>query len=420
MKKIVLILLSFVMLLSLCACGGDDTQTKDPSTAPSQITTDSTQQTTDSTEGTTEATQAPTNEPTTAPTEEPTTPPTQAPTEAPTTPPTTQPTTCNHSWKDATCSTPKTCSKCGATEGKAAGHSWKDATCSAPKTCSKCGATEGSAAGHNWGEWKDNSSYWRNPCTEDGIERRTCKNCYEQEEQVIKAAHSYEEGYCTNCDARDVSYAFVYIDFKDKLFEAYIKQALGFEPEDKVATVDMKKLTRFTIESRVTDVEELKYATNLKSITIRASNVSNLDVLSNLPITYVHLGYNGGITEIDVSFMKNLREVTEVRFYDCKLTGGSMEDVVSSPKLTYYKCLMNYIRYETDGSIDYLSGATNVTTLSLWNYFEYDTDLSVLLNLTKLKSVELYNTNYRANGYSEQQNAIIDQLITRGIVVNIK
>lgn len=367
MKKTLLILLAFAMLFSLCACSNDASKT----TAPS----DSSQSTTDSTENSTGNTEAP-----------------MAGTEG-TTGATQTPTTCNHSWKDATCTT--------------------------PKTCQTCGVTEGSETGHSWGEWED-SSYRRNPCTEDGIEQRTCKNCYAQEEQVVKAAHSYEEGYCTRCEARDANYAFVYIDFKDKLFEAYIKQALGFEPEDKVATVDMKKLTCFTIQSRVSDVEELKYATNLKSITIEASNVSNLGVLSNLPITYVHLGYNGGITEIDVSFMKNLTEVTEVYFYDCKLTGGSMKDVVSSPKLTYYKCLMNYIRDETDGSIDYLSGATNVTTLSLWNDFEYDTDLSVLLNLTKLKSVELYDTNYRGNGYSEQQNAIIDQLIIRGIVVNVK
>ena len=297
-------------------------------------------------------------------------------------------------------------------------HSWDNATCTAPKTCKTCGATEGNAAGHNWGEWKDNSSYWRNPCTEDGIERRTCKNCYAQEEQVIKAAHSYEDGYCTRCDARDANYAFVYIDFRDKLFEAYVKQALGFEPEDKVATVDMKKLTSFTIESRVTDVEELKYATNLKSITIRASNVSNLDVLSNLPITYVCLGYNGGITEIDVSFMKNLKDVTEVHFYDCKLTGGSMSDVVASPKLNYFNCFINYLHNEADHSIDYLAEAKNVTRLRLWNIFS-DTDISVLLGLSKLKNVEIDDGIHSNMGLTEQHNVVIDQLIIKGIVVNI-
>ena len=158
MKRILLVFLAFIMLLSLCACGNDDTQTTEPSTTPSQTTTNSTQQTADNTEGTTEATQASTDELTTAPTDEPTTPPTQtptgapttSPTEAPTAPPTTQPSTCSHSWKDATCSAPKTCSKCGATEGNAAGHSWKDATCTAPNICSTCGATGGNSYGHLW------------------------------------------------------------------------------------------------------------------------------------------------------------------------------------------------------------------------------------------------------------------------------
>jgi len=59
---------------------------------------------------------------------------------------------CAHSWNEATCTAPKTCSICGATEGEALGHSWNEATCTAPKTCSVCGATEGEALGHSWNE----------------------------------------------------------------------------------------------------------------------------------------------------------------------------------------------------------------------------------------------------------------------------
>lgn len=53
-------------------------------------------------------------------------------------------TTGQHAWKSATCTTAKTCSKCGATEGSVAGHNWQDATYSKPKTCKVCGTTEGS------------------------------------------------------------------------------------------------------------------------------------------------------------------------------------------------------------------------------------------------------------------------------------
>ena len=48
-----------------------------------------------------------------------------------------------HAWADATCSAPKTCTGCGATEGEALAHTWAEATYSAPKTCTVCGATEG-------------------------------------------------------------------------------------------------------------------------------------------------------------------------------------------------------------------------------------------------------------------------------------
>ena len=59
---------------------------------------------------------------------------------------------CSHSWVEATCTTPKTCSACGAIQGKAAGHDWKDADCNSPKTCSGCGITDGVALGHTWVE----------------------------------------------------------------------------------------------------------------------------------------------------------------------------------------------------------------------------------------------------------------------------
>lgn len=135
MKKTLALLLALAMLFSLLACGKEDTQNPDPTADPTQSASDSTDK---PTKDTTEGMQAPTE----APSEE--------PTEAPTTPPTEVPTTCAHTFKDATCTTAKTCTKCGATEGKAAGHSWKNATCTVAKTCSKCGKTEGKAAGHKY------------------------------------------------------------------------------------------------------------------------------------------------------------------------------------------------------------------------------------------------------------------------------
>lgn len=55
----------------------------------------------------------------------------------------------------------------------ATGHTWTPATCTTPKTCSVCSATEGDALGHSWGKWTVVT-----PATEDaeGTERRVCRN----------------------------------------------------------------------------------------------------------------------------------------------------------------------------------------------------------------------------------------------------
>ena len=55
-----------------------------------------------------------------------------------------------HEWKNASCTTPKTCISCGETEGSAHGHSYVDATCTEPKTCSICNIEVGSALGHRY------------------------------------------------------------------------------------------------------------------------------------------------------------------------------------------------------------------------------------------------------------------------------
>lgn len=54
-----------------------------------------------------------------------------------------------HSYAKADRTTPEKCA-CGATRGKALGHTWKNATCQAPKTCTVCGATEGGKGDHTF------------------------------------------------------------------------------------------------------------------------------------------------------------------------------------------------------------------------------------------------------------------------------
>lgn len=175
MKKAVLAILVFSLLVALCACGGKDTtpvettqpttmapETTAPTTGPSEEPTEPSEEPTEPSEEPTEPSEEPTE-----PSEEPTTEPphTHAYTET-----VTKKATCSaagekkftcacgdsytkaidkvaHNYADATCTTPKTCKTCKSTSGKALGHSYKG------KTCSRCGATDSNYHELTEGTW---------------------------------------------------------------------------------------------------------------------------------------------------------------------------------------------------------------------------------------------------------------------------
>lgn len=104
-----------------------------------------------------------------------------------------------HNWTAANCTTAKTCSICGKTEGSALGHDWADATCTTPKTCKRtgCTATDGSPLGHEWAtDWTtDNNQHWhkcnRTGCTEiNGAENHIPDRNAATEDDPVK---------CTEC-----------------------------------------------------------------------------------------------------------------------------------------------------------------------------------------------------------------------------
>ena len=111
-----------------------------------------------------------------------------------------------HTWVDADCETPKTCSVCGETEGEALGHTWVEADCVTPKTCSVCGKTEGEALGHAWGEWITDVEPTEE---EDGAKHRVCGTCGENETGIIPSIghvhnHIAEVTTAPTCEAEGV------------------------------------------------------------------------------------------------------------------------------------------------------------------------------------------------------------------------
>lgn len=102
----------------------------------------------------------------------------------------------SHEWTSATCTDPKTCAKCGKTEGEALGHTWIDATCTTAKTCSVCGETEGKPFGHKVDKWK---TIEQPTCTKEGLQEGSCIRCGEKQESKIAVKdHSFGEWKTTN------------------------------------------------------------------------------------------------------------------------------------------------------------------------------------------------------------------------------
>ena len=120
-----------------------------------------------------------------------------------------------------------TCTKTGLTEGKhcsvcnevllaqketpALGHSWKEATCETPKTCERCGKTEGEALGHDWEKkWILGKFTSTGICTRCGeeckhevwekvtLDGHACKECDKYETHTWDSA----TGKCTKCQAQ--------------------------------------------------------------------------------------------------------------------------------------------------------------------------------------------------------------------------
>lgn len=78
-------------------------------------------------------------------------------------------------------------------------HTWTDATCTAPSTCTLCGETRGNITEHVFGEW---STATEPTCTVNGEQTRAC-SCGETERAPIPAAHNIvtHTGKAATCTA---------------------------------------------------------------------------------------------------------------------------------------------------------------------------------------------------------------------------
>ncbi len=146
-------MLVLVLLMSLCACGANNDDNIDSSSSADEninTTTNDTSenQTNDTTENSAEESQNTEKEESNGTTEDSDAATNETPSSTNETP--FVPAGCSHTWKDATCTAPKTCTKCGEAEGNSLGHTLNQPTCTEPQTCTRCGLIGNPANGHIW------------------------------------------------------------------------------------------------------------------------------------------------------------------------------------------------------------------------------------------------------------------------------
>lgn len=138
---------------------------------------------------------------------------------------------CSHTWKNATCLSPKTCTQCGATEGTISNHSWADATCVSPRTCTVCNKTEGTKSSSH--------TYTNNKCDYCGTVQLTLDNYKDYLDISARAkcgdyyghgvANMYTGVICSidisgnsNYEYNNVSLVVEFIHYDDDGFETYL------------------------------------------------------------------------------------------------------------------------------------------------------------------------------------------------------
>ena len=212
---------------------------------------------------------------------------------------------CDHEWDEATCTAPKTCSKCGETEGEALSHKWDDATCTLPKTCSECGETEGTALGHDW----DDAT-----CTLP----KTCSECGETEGAAL--GHEWDDATCTapktcsECGETEGT----------KLGHSYVKTfAKATTSKNGHITYTCERCEYVASSSKViykissVKLSATSYTYNGKvrtpSVTVKDSKGNTISS-SNYTVTYENGRKNAGTYDVTVKFKGNYSGTKKLSF----------------------------------------------------------------------------------------------------------
>ncbi len=138
---------------------------------------------------------------------------------------------CQHQWQKSTCQNPRTCTLCGATEGKVRSHEWESTACNDPKGCIVCGTTEGMELTH---QWQEDSKI----CIHCGLDERAAELRFpEMLSAGLEARWALEEEMMARDE--DKKYVFTEEDWA-ALFEAEYSRLASFK-DAKFEDENLKK-----------------------------------------------------------------------------------------------------------------------------------------------------------------------------------
>lgn len=170
---------------------------------------------------------------------------------------------CKHEWEAATCLAPKTCTRCGLTEGEKNDHVWQAATCEAPETCGQCGLTRGEALGHTWQEATYQTPETCTTCgATNGEPLQADFEKYGLEINLWENKHANDDGSYSFNDPQD-GFPYVtscYIDTNKKTTGAlYLSNYRIFQSDEFCRAVDGYEWRAFDVEIDFSDDNALDY-----------------------------------------------------------------------------------------------------------------------------------------------------------------
>ena len=306
---------------------------------------------------------------------------------------------CNHEWKDATCTTPKTCTLCQKTEGEALGHTGGTATCTAKAICTTCNTEYGDLAAHNYTQEvvKEETLKSVADCTSAAVYYKSCScGAISTDASHIFYVgrannHTYENNICTTCGF-DGSNTY-YLNFLE-----------SFVSTDKISVV----LNNLVIECEYTElgwdgalkklnsvnVAELEISVEDGELTAAAHGEFNLTYVNSVDTTVefeaivsdgcIYIPAGGTKTKISIEELLDQYMENEAGSVDSPALDSTTLDFVTD---TLVPMIETWFESNKAPINDFVGYALNILFT-----FEKQADGSVLVTLSKDKLLALNET----------------------------